>query len=439
MNKIIESVAGQLTSDNRYVSIPAGSILTTVNPIDVVDLGNLGGLDIRLANIMSNEINMIRNNILPLIKEFGMFVTETLNRKLAVNPFKDVAIVSAEIPEVIEELISRNVIKINGDATRTLSNSNLIIPTPTPAKIREFLVYGSGQTEAMIKSFTSIVSDDELVRIWDTYLGRISADNNAYLTLGYKVNSGIFGLDLFILSIIVKNLLSTIPDGVRVSTGVYNDIISTLDVVLDNKIARLNTLIDSSTKIGKLIYKADSLKEVIVIKSNYNEFLAKDGSPEIIYGAVLGGAKSAALLTVLDQRDLHLKKWNDYVNAETIKQKLSTLESHRLSYRLGVTELLNKSMSDSVKELIPENLIDNINEVIIKFLNDSKPEYLFNINRVAEEIVAGILFGHTNAQEFIGYMKHYSKLNPNITPKEAATYASADLVVDYLMTQIEVK
>lgn len=438
MNEIIKSVASDLTNNNKYVNIPAGSALSIINPINVVEKNDMSGLDIRLANILSNEINMIRNDILPLIKEFGMFVTESLNKKLAVNPFKDVNIYTAELPEVFEELVARNVIKVNGDNTRTLSNSNLIIPTPTPAKIREYLVYGSGGIQEMIKSFTSFISDDELVRIWDTYLGRISADNTAYISLGYKVNSSIFGLDLFILSIIVKNLLTTIPEGVRVSNGMYQDTISTLDVVLDNKISRLITLINSNTNIGKVIYKADSLKEVIVIKSTYDDFLNKDGSPEIIYGAVLAGAKTAGVTTLVDNKDNYAKKWDEYVNSVTIKQKLSSLESHRLSYKLGVTDLINNSMTDRVKSMIPVEIVSKIDEVIINFLNNSKTEHLFNVNRVAEEIVAGILFGHTNAQEFIGYMKHYSKLNPDISPKEAATYASADLVVDYLISQLEI-
>ena len=439
MSNVIKSVANELTSKNKRVIIPAGSMLMTVNPVNVVENGNMEGLDTKIANVLSNELNNIRNNILPLIKEYGKFVNDSINSRLNSNPLKDVNIYTVELPLVIGEMISRNIINLNGDKNRRINDKSLVLTRPDVSKIKEYLNYGSGQMESLIRNFVSGIPDTELVRIWETYLLNISSMNNNYVTIGSKVNNGVYGLDLFVLSILVKNLIKVIPDTVRVPVSVYNDAIVSLDAVLDNKIAMFINAMEANTKVGKVILKANGINEVVVVKDNYNKFLNENGVPEAIYGAVLSNVTSLDIINLTKDKDMYVNKWDTYIKNEYIKAKLGTLEQHRLAYRLGVTELFNNFMDEELKASIPSNIVDNINDVIIAFLNSKKPEKLFDINDIVEDFVTEVLFGHTNAEEFIKYMKHYSRLNPNITAKEAATYASADLVTDYLLTMIEIR
>lgn len=439
MSNVIKSVAAELTNKNKRVIIPAGSMLTTVNVVNVVENGNMEGLDTKIANVLSNELNNIRNNILPLIKEYGKFVNESIASRIDSNPLKDVNIHTVDLPIVIGEMISRNIININGDKSRRINDKSLVITRPDVSKIKEYLTYGSGQMESLIRTFISTIPDTELVRIWDTYLLNVSSMNNNFVTIGNKVNNGIYGLDLFVLSILVKNLVKTMPDTVRVPVSIYNDAIISLDAVLDNKIALFITNMEANTKIGKVILKGDNLNEVVVIKDNYNKFLNDGGSPEAIYGAILNKVSSLDIINLTKDKDMYSNKWDIYLKNETIKTKLGTLEQHRIAYRLGITELFNNFMDEELKASIPSGIVDNINDVIVAFLNNKKPEKLFDVNDIVEDFVTEVLFGHTNAEEFIKYMKHYSRLNPNITAKEAATYASADLVTDYLLTMIEIK
>lgn len=439
MSNVIKSVATELTNSNKRIIIPAGSILSTINPVNVLNNGTMDGLDVKLANILSNELNHIRNNILPLIKEYGKFVNDSINSRLASSPLQDVRIYSIEIPEVIAEMVNRKIININGDANRRINDKALVLNKPEISKIREYLNYNaSGQMENIIKNFVNNISDNELSRIWDTYLTNISAMNTNYISLGYRVNGEIFGLDLFVLSILVKSLLKVAPD-TRVSVSVYNDTMLTLDAVLDNKIAMILRLIDSSTRLGKLIYKGESINEVIVFKEVYNKFLNDGGSPEAIYGAVLNKVGAAHAAVVLGDLDKNNETWDKFIKNESIKQKLGTLEQHRIAYRLGVTELYNNFMDEELKATIPAEINNNINDVIINFLNSKKAEKLFNINHIVEDFITEVLFAHTNAKEFISYMKHYSRLDPNLSAKEAATYASADLVIDFLLANVEIR
>lgn len=439
MSNVIKSVAAELTSKNKRVIIPAGSMLTTVNVVNVVENGSMEGLDTKIANVLSNELNNIRNNILPLIKEYGKFVNESIASRLNSNPLKDVNIYTVELPLVIGEMISRNIINVNGDKTRRINDKSLVLTRPDVSKIKEYLTYGSGQMESLVRGFISNISDNELVRIWDTYLLNISSMNNNFITMGTKVNSGIYGLDLFVMSILVKNLVKVVPETVRVPISTYNDAIVSLDAVLDNKVAMYIKAMEANTNIGKVILKGENLNEVIVIKDNYNKFLNNGGSPEAIYGAILDKVSSLDINNLTKDKDMYTNKWDTYLKNESIKAKLGTLEQHRIAYRLGVTELFNNFMDDDLKSTIPDEIVNNINEVTIAFLNSKKPEKLFDVNDIVEDFITEVLFGHTNAEEFIKYMKHYSRLNPNITAKEAATYASADLVTDYLLTMIEIR
>jgi len=439
MSNIIKSVAAELTSKNRRVVIPAGSILTTINVVDVVESNKLEGLDVKIANILSNELNNIRNNIKPLILNYGKFVNDSINSRMNSNPLKNLNIHIMELPLVIGEMVSRNMINLNGDKNRKINDKSLVILRPEVSKIREYMTYGSGQMESLLRSFISGIDDVELVRIWDTYLLNVSSMNNNFINISSKVNNGIYGLDLFVLSILVKNLIKVVPDTVRVPVSTYNDAMISLDIVLDNKIAMFIKAMESNNAIGKVIYKTNGINEIVVIKDNYNKFLNDNGNPESIYGAVLSGIESLSLTELMKNKDSYNTTWDNYIKNENIKQKLGTLEQHRMAYRLGVTELFNNFMDEELKSTIPDTIVNNINDIIITFLNSKKPEDLFNINEIVEEFITDVLFGHTNAKEFFGYMKHYSRLDPNITANEAATYASADLVTDYLLTAIEIR
>ena len=66
MSNVIKSVAAELTNKNKRVIIPAGSMLTTVNVVNVVENGNMEGLDTKIANVLSNELN--KTNMLVVTK-----------------------------------------------------------------------------------------------------------------------------------------------------------------------------------------------------------------------------------------------------------------------------------------------------------------------------------------------------------------------------------
>lgn len=437
MNKIIEATAAQLTKEGKYLVIPAESGLRTINPVSVVEENRLNGLDIKLANILGNEITNIKENIIPLIKTFGTEVTEAINKKNQINPLDNVNIYTAELPYVFEEMISRNMIKTDTTISRSMSPATVIIPTPSADKIREYLIYGSGQIEKLLKEFTDSVSDKELVRIWETYLNRVSNDNPNYTTLGYKVNDGIYGLDLFIMSILIKNLVNILPEGVRTGNNNYREAMNDLDVVLDLRIGMVAKLLDVQAKGSKLIYKSNGLKEVIVIKDTYDKFLENGGCPEAIYGAILSDVKTGLDQSILNKKDLYIDRWDKYVSDLTIERQLGSLNTHRIAYKLVLLGIINDHMSEDVKESIPEEIMDNLDTVINDYIHNTKNEDLFNVAFIAEDIFSNVLFRHTNTKEFLGYMKQYAIMDPNINPKVAATYASMDLVTDYLLTQIK--
>lgn len=441
MNKnIIESIANNLSTNNKTLVIEPGSMLSTLNIGKAAYDSSFNGLDVKIASILSNEVNNIRNNIIPLIKEYGNIITKSLNYKLVNNVFKDVNIYSAKLPDVTLELLSRGVIKDAGDAVRTLSNKSVIIPNPGIDKIREYLIYGSGQMESLVNNFTMNISDVELNRIWDTYLANVTSDNSNFVTLGYKVNDGIYGLDLFVLNILVKKLLTEIPDNVRVSSGVYQDTILSLDAVIDAKIIKLENMLKVQKNLGKLIYKSNSFKEIIVIESVYNQYLKEDGRPEALYGYALDNAgTSVSIVNIKEKEDAYITRWNSYVSNENMKHKLSTVEHHRMAYRLGMTELVNNFMSEDLKEQVPYHILADIGDLVIEYMNSVNSNELLDVNKTVDFIIAKIMFKHTNTATFIGYMKEYSKMDNTLTPKQTATYASMDLILDYLLTQVTIK
>jgi len=435
----LKAIATELDRNNKTLTTYPGSILTILNPASVIDSNGLEGIDIRIAAVLGNEISNIKDNIIPTMKELGKKVNDIVGKTKDKSLFNNVKIITAEIPEVIEEMINRGMINKDGSKINQLSNTALIIPTPEVSIIRSYLKGGGGQMDALIKSHAATITDNDLIRIWETYLNRITSDNTNYLSLGTKVHNDRFAMDLFVLAVIVKNLIHEVPTGVRATPGTYDGVVMTLNAVIDAKIMSLVNLLKANAAIGKVIYKADGINSIVVIKESYDKFLAEDGEPEVIYGAVLKGLKTASLPTLKEKKDDFLAEWNKYVSNEMVRNKMATLETYRMAYRFALDDIMTNYLSNSLNEQIDDEVKTNYSNLLIEYMNSIPYMDIFEVNEMVEYIIGKIIFRNTNTFKFLTYMKHYSKMNNKLTAKEAATYASIDLIIDYLLTQVKVK
>ena len=435
----VESIASEFTQDNKLITIPADSILANVNVSSAIAHDSINGIDNRIASILNNEISFIKGDIVPLIKEYGKYVAEFLESNSTINPLAEVKIVIATVPEVIEELITRGYINLNGAKIGNIDTNTLTMPELDGPAIRQYMTLDGGQLSKIGEAFSSTVTNDELVRIYNTYLKNISNTNPNYTNLGSKVNSERHGFDLFVLSILVKNLKNNYIDGVRVSENVYTNILLNLDAVLDAKISYFINSLKAYSNVGRLVIKSTGLNDIVINGDVYDKYLDElDGDPEVIYGGIISGKHTLSLTDVTDNKKEYYDNWVRYSKSVVVKQSLGNIEKHRVAYRLAMTRLINEYMNDDIKETIGLGLLSNINNIIVAFMNDEEPMELLQINHIVEEIVTKILFSETNAHKFLSYMKHYSMMDKSITAKDAATYASVDIILDFLLTQVEI-
>jgi hypothetical protein len=71
-------------------------------------------------------------------------------------------------------------------------------------------------------------------------------------------------------------------------------------------------------------------------------------------------------------------------------------------------------------------------------LSGKESSFLMDVDFISKEVVGVILVPETNFYRFVNYMLEFSRINPSISGKDAASLASAEVIMDYLLQQVTV-
>lgn len=427
MNNALELIAQELTNRNLFLNVYDKSIFKAMDQ----NSNDTNIICKSLANKINNELILVKNKLRPFMNEIAKDIETKLNETDVESEINKYSIVTVSIPAIVEELELLGLLKKSREPL-SIGTSTVSLPTPAKENIRGYFVHSNSSANISVEKILANYTDDQLLTLWDKYLSNISSTNENIKSLGFKVVDRIE--EFLLLQTLLSNVIKENNEDttkVEMLQLLQNEVSNFLSIAKEN--------ILTNREAGKLIMKLEGTV-AHVDNELYNKFITEGNTPEIILGYIVKGDSdlSASLYNnIIANKDEYLKLWNSKVQMASFSEANNNMKRYRTVYDIILTNLYKDGIPNDLLELAVDNYADakaRLDQVLATYTT----EQILDYNLVARDIVGEVIFPETNFSHFARSITSFSKLNPNITPQDAATVASLDFIIDFLLQQVYV-
>lgn len=194
---------------------------------------------------------------------------------------------------------------------------------------------------------------------------------------------------------------------------------------------------DSETAFS---YFNDKPLSITVYEENFAKLVEAGCSIEVLFGFISSENKNNITVDeLIANKENYISKWNTVRNLYVISMNNSKIDIFRqIAYRKfdeSIAELTEeeKEVSNNSSQFVQET-----RDLAYKFIDSIQLSDIDDLDRICLELVAKIRFRFSNAYFILNEMTEIMKISDDITPMEAALYASVKYVTDFLIEQAEV-
>lgn len=424
---MLQLVAQELTNKNLFLNVYDQSIFKALDQ----QQGDTNLICQQLANKINNELILVKNKLRPFMNDLAKDIEEVLNNTAVESEISQYAIETVDVPTLINEL---ELLGLIGKARepQNLGVSSVSIKIPAKEDIRKYFVHPNSAADVSIQQILTKYTDDELINLWDKYLTSVSSTNSNIKELGFNAPERIS--ELLLLQTVISNLLKD-----SVQDPKEAEMLQLLQNEVSNVLAIVKEKILAGRSSGMLVVKVDGTKAKVDAEL-YNKFISEGNTPEVILGYIVKGdndVTAGMYNNVLAKKDEYLSLWNAKVQMASFQESNNNMKRYRTVYDIVLNNLYKEGLPKDLQELATPDY-GSAKARLDQLLATYKPEEVVDYNLVARDIVGEVIFPDTNFSHFARSITSFSKLNPNITPQDAATSASLDFIIDFLLQQVYV-
>lgn len=430
LKDVIDILAKEITSKNLIITSKPNSVFSLIEQAP----SDLGPVAKALAEKIGAELLLVKTKLVPFMNELVESINNKLKEFSEENELSKYKIISINYPVVIDELEALNAIGPQREP-RTIGVTQLGLPVPDVSVISNYFKHSAVGINSYVKTLVEQYKPEGLTNLWEKYLVSISGSNGNIASLGLdpidKVN------DYVLLIAALDTLIAEYKDS---NNTPLLGIMSALRDEIGNYLLIVKSTVTQNRSIGRVIL---SIKDTVayVDEVNYNKFIEEGKPSDVILGYITLGKYDPleTTLTALDRgAPGYLSAWRAKVNMATYAETVKSYSKYKILYDLVLRDLFLPKL------MIPLDLQDILevdyvkaNEHLNKVLESLTNTEVLNVNYVARLIVGDVIFPNTNFSIFAKNMVEYARLNKEITPQDAATYASIEFILDFLLQQVE--
>lgn len=423
-------IAKQLASENKVISIKDNSIL------EELELNNsdehISNISTRIAEKINNELILVKNKLKPMMDEFIKEVKDNIDKIALDSELSKYNIVVFDYPKVIEELSSSGEIS-SPRTVGTLPDGSASLPTPPVESIREIFLHTSASVNTYAKPILDKKSNEELVNLFNKYFNLISETNPAIQQLGVD---SMFNYDELILVYMACNRI--------MDAGGLNDqqlkMVSALHSELSNHLSIVKQLFENSRAMHKIVL---SIKEgtVNVDNDTYKRYLDEGGIQEPLLGMGVLNIQDSSLYTyesIISKKPEYIEAWYNKVKLSQYAQEESNIRRHRVAYDIVLIKFFEDGwLPNDLKDFVTIDY-QTANKMFKDVLQEISRADELDVGYVVRELFGRVLFKDTNFKRFADGITEHVRINPDSTPADAATFASLEFILGYLLDQVKV-
>lgn len=426
MQEIITLLANKLAVDNKVLTTTPNSVLEA---IDVDNSSNhLAAIAREISNKINNELILVKNKIRPFMVEVVDETKKLVDSTPLLSIIDKYNIKEFSYPDGLNAL--SNVLH-TPRAPNTLGTARASIPIPEKDLIKECFLHTNSTVNTYLSSVLVKANTEYLENLWSKYLLDISSNNNTITELSYSYNYKVDDIILLYVALDKLNNDSSLKDTEKEAVGLfYSEIINYLSLIKQT--------FDTYRNIDRLIIKIEN--NVVEVDSVvYKKFLDAGLTQEVLLGMAAKNVKELSdylLTSIKTKAEEYREAWSNFVKVSEYSVIESNVNRHKTAYDIIFDRIYNKDwVPNDLKEFLEPNF-EVANKKFRKFLDTESTPSLLSIDHSIREIFGSILFVTTNFKRFADGISDYSRLNPNCTPADAATFAALEFFLDYMLEQL---
>lgn len=435
MENAITLIAEALTGKNKIIKAKPNSVFEYID-LCQGDNDKIQDIARDVSEKLGNEVNLIKTKLLPLMKEIDTLIKDKLATYTKDTDSSKYKIIEFDIPVVVNTLKSVGAIGKHRDPNK-LQDEVLNIPAVSKLDLPKYLELETAAATSALHVELGKLSDEDILKLWEDYLGNVSSSNN---NLNILFTDPVGNIStLIILFTITHNLLKNKPSEVTANDDKFFGIVKYLHDEIGNYIALAEHIFSTGREKGRLIigYSQDGYT-IRVDEKIYQTFIDEGNTPEVILGLASNNLKNDVEYIFYDKivanKEILLESWNKKLKIEHYTESIKNVSTHKAVYSIALEEIYNLVPQD-LQPLLTVNL-DQAREKLDYKLNTEKDSEIVDPTYMAREIVGYVLFEQTSFHKFTHYMIEIEKMNPEFDCKEIANFATVEMLLNYLTDQI---
>lgn len=438
MHTLLEKIAATLAAENKIIIPKSGSVFEALE-VPGTTKADFNVLANSIAIKLGNEISLFKNKMFPLLWGYSDMVKAIVASIKDDSELAKYTITEISIPQMLSELKDSKYLNPTREI-REFPITLLSIPVPTKEEVKSFFKPKfNAATNIYASKLIDATSEDALIALWEKYLTNINKTNDNLIMLSYNTLAKLN--DILLLLVVVSNIKNARQAGVQIPEDKYVDIMVFLYQELLNFLAKALDMYAFDVKYEKLILDSNDRYNIVVNKDVYETFLNQNGNPEVILGKMSDvgtRASSNFLKDILIDSEKFANAWNQQVKLEKVAAVAETVNKYKSAYYISVPRFFAEILTEDLKQYCDAD--SNLARAnFMEYIITKEQSDILDVEYMAIEFFGHIIFPKTNFHRFQHYMMNYKKIIPDLSVDETATYAACDLIMDYLLSQVEVK
>lgn len=389
------------------------------------------------ADTVSGMLNVTRNVVRPIILDqvemLDAYLDEELNhghRHEILPVFLEDAFSNASIVALVE--------KYAETAVATPPMSSAIFPDYDGGQLRELIKTGITRIDNDIDTLLTDLAPEFLFELYQgTFRAQLAPSR---VGLDEQAKARLDRASAILSFFIAKRFYEDTPEGVSVSLPEFKEAVSMHLSQAGRRVYRVIAQREAFIRQQRLILDmpqaSNTEKPILVVGEVYNQYLKDGGKPEWLMGACLAGERMPSPNTLNSEAETFQRM---YDRAERLHKAQNTakrnsamavgMRKQLLAYISAVDED-DKSIVIDPKDTLRARALDVVAATPI---SASLTTYQY-----VRTVVCKVFFPHTQALRILSDIDAHAQNNPSLSPREAATLATIDLVCEWAASQIDV-